>query len=147
MLSCLGLLAAVVAFVALRPKLVVITVAEARPAGDPAATALLNASGYITPRRRATVAAKITARVVDVYVDEGMIVTEGQLLASLDDSDAQRRLQAARTQRDATAAQIASLKVNLANAERELAPPGGPRRQTASPASRPSTWPGRRPRA
>jgi RND family efflux transporter MFP subunit len=108
------------AFLAFRSRAAVVTVAEARPAGDPAATALLNASGYITPRRRATVAAKITARVVDVYVDEGMVVTEGQLLARLDDSDAQRRLQAARAQRDATAALIASLKVNLANAAREL---------------------------
>jgi RND family efflux transporter MFP subunit len=108
------------AFLAFRSRTVVVTVAEARPAGDPAATALLNASGYITPRRRATVAAKITARVVEVYVDEGMVVTEGQLLARLDDSDAQRRLQAARAQRDATAALIASLKVNLANAAREL---------------------------
>jgi len=108
------------AFLAFRSRAVVVTVAEARPAGDPAATALLNASGYITPRRRATVAAKITARVVEVYVDEGMVVTEGQLLARLDDADAQRRLQAARAQRDATAALIASLKVNLANAAREL---------------------------
>ena len=81
--------------------------------------ALLNASGYITPRRRATVAAKITARVVDVYVDEGMEVAEGQLLARLDASDADARLRAARTARDATAAQIQNLEVNLANAERE----------------------------
>lgn len=111
---------AAAAFLALRSRATVVTVAEARPAGDPASVSLLNASGYITPRRRATVAAKITARVVDVYVDEGMAVTEGQLLARLDDSDAQRRRQAARTQRDATASLIASLKVNLANAEREL---------------------------
>ncbi len=90
-----------------------------RPAGDPATIALLNASGYITPRRRATVAAKITARVVDVYVDEGMVVNEGQLLARLDDSDAQRRLRAAKTQRDATAALIENLQVNLSNADRE----------------------------
>ena len=108
------------AYLALKGRAAVVTVAVARRAGDPASTALLNASGYITPRRRATVAAKITARVVDVYVDEGMIVKEGQLLARLDDADAVRRLQAARTQRDATAALIASLKVNLANAEREL---------------------------
>jgi RND family efflux transporter MFP subunit len=108
------------AALALRSRAAAVTVAEARPAGDPAAVALLNASGYITPRRRATVAAKITARVVDVYVDEGMTVVEGQLLARLDASDAERRLDAARTQRDATAAVIASLKVNLANAEREL---------------------------
>lgn len=112
--------AAVAAVVAMRTRVAAVSVAEARPAGDPAAATLLNASGYITPRRRATVAAKITARVVDVYVDEGMVVSEGQLLARLDDSDAQRRLLAARAQRNATAAQIANLKVNLVNAEREL---------------------------
>jgi HlyD family secretion protein len=118
-LSAIIVLAAAGAFLAFRTRVAVVSVAEARPAGDPAATALLNASGYITPRRRATIAAKITARVVDVYVDEGMTVTEGQLLAKLDDSDAVRRLQSAGAQRDATAALIASLKVNLANAERE----------------------------
>jgi len=119
-LSAVIILVAVGSFLATRTRVAVVAVAEARPAGDPATTALLNASGYVTPRRRATVAAKITARVVDVYVDEGMTVTEGQLLAKLDDSDAVRRLQATRAQRDATAALIASLKINLANAEREF---------------------------
>ncbi|RPJ01831.1 MAG: efflux RND transporter periplasmic adaptor subunit [Candidatus Aminicenantes bacterium] len=118
--SAVAVIIVVGAFFGLRGRTAVVTLAEARPGGDPAAATLLNASGYITPRRRATVAAKITARVVDVFVDEGMAVAEGQLLARLDDSDAQRRLQAARTQRDATAAAIASLRVNLANAEREL---------------------------
>jgi len=98
-----------------------VEVAAARAAGDGGGAALLNASGYVTPRRRATIAAKITARVVDVLIDEGMEVGEGQVLARLDDSDAQRRLLAARTARDATAAAIANLEVNLANAERELA--------------------------
>jgi len=118
--TALVILVAVAAFLMTRSKVAAVAVADARPAGDPAATALLNASGYVTPRRRATVAAKITARVVDVYVDEGMAVTEGQLLAKLDDSDAARRLQAARAQRDATAALITNFKVNLVNAEREL---------------------------
>jgi HlyD family secretion protein len=104
----------------LRTRTPLVGVAAAQPAGGAGGGALLNASGYVTPRRRATVAAKITARVVDVYVDEGMAVAEGQLLARLDDSDAQRRLLAARTARDATAAAIANLEVNLANAEREL---------------------------
>ncbi|MGD1146476.1 MAG: efflux RND transporter periplasmic adaptor subunit [Thermoanaerobaculaceae bacterium] len=98
----------------------VVEVASARSAGEGASAALLNASGYVTPRRRATVAAKITARVVDVLIDEGVSVIEGQVLARLDDSDAQRRLVAARTSRDATAAAIANLEVNLANADREL---------------------------
>ncbi len=55
-----------------------------------------------------------------MLIDEGVNVTEGQVLARLDDSDAQRRLIAARTSRDATAAVIANLEVNLANADREL---------------------------
>ena len=82
--------------------------------------ALLNASGYVTPRRRATVAAKITGRVVQMYAEEGMVVREGQILAVLDESDAQRRLTSAQADRDATSAALDDLKVNLANAEREL---------------------------
>ena len=97
-----------------------VEVAGARPAGGAPGATLLNASGYVTPRQRATIAAKITARVVDVLVDEGMAVKQGDVLARLDDSDAQRRLLAARTARDATAAAVANLEVNLGNAEREL---------------------------
>jgi RND family efflux transporter MFP subunit len=81
--------------------------------------ALLNASGYVTPRRRATVAAKITARVNEIYVDEGMRVEAEQILARLDDSDAKVRLAAAMADRDAIAAALGDLRVNLANAERE----------------------------
>src|SRR5262249_3780835 len=64
--------------------------------------ALLNASGYITPRQRATIAAKITARVNEIYVDEGMQVEPGQVLARLDDSDARARLISAQAERAAT---------------------------------------------
>src|SRR5256886_5826762 len=82
--------------------------------------ALLNASGYVTPRRRAIVAAKITARVNEIYAEEGMRVEVGQILARLDDSDAKVRLTAAIADRDATAAALGDLQVNLVNAEREL---------------------------
>ena len=82
--------------------------------------ALLNASGYVTPRRRATVAAKITARVNEMLADEGMRVEAGQVLARLDDSDAKVRLAAAIADRDAMAATLGDLRVNLGNAEREL---------------------------
>jgi len=98
-----------------------VRVATAREiAGSDVAT-LLNASGYVEPRRRATVAAKITARVVEMLAEEGMRVEAGQVLARLDDSDAQRRLAAARATRDVAAAAVHDLEVNLANAERELA--------------------------
>ena len=108
------------AILALRSQKPVVEVATARPAGDPRSEALLNASGYVTPRRRATVAAKITGRVTAVNTDEGMGVKEGQVLATLDDSDARVRLVSAQADRGAAAAAIRDLEVNLANAEREL---------------------------
>lgn len=47
---------------------------------------VLNASGYVTARRRATVSSKMTGKVMEVLVDEGMVVKQGQVLARLDDS-------------------------------------------------------------
>jgi RND family efflux transporter MFP subunit len=82
--------------------------------------ALLNASGYVTPQRRATVAAKITGRVTGVFFTEGMHVRKGFVLATLDDSDAQRALASAKADRDATQASIADLEVQLKNAQIEL---------------------------
>ena len=96
----------------------VVEVAPVRvaPAGRPA---VLNASGYVTPRRRATIAAKITGLVKEVFAEEGMRVQAGQVLATLDDSDAQARLRSAEAERNATAATLADLRVNLANSERD----------------------------
>jgi RND family efflux transporter MFP subunit len=82
--------------------------------------ALLNASGYVTPQRRATVAAKITGRVTGVFFEEGMHVHQGFILATLDDSDLQKALTSARADRDATQANIADLQVQLKNANLEL---------------------------
>ena len=98
----------------------VVEVMAARQSAPGEATTLLNASGYVTPRRRATVAAKITARVTAVYAEEGMRVREGDVLARLDDSDAQVRLASARADRDAAQAAIQDLQVQLDLAEREL---------------------------
>jgi len=81
---------------------------------------LLNASGYVTPRRRATIAAKITGRVTQMIADEGMHVREGQVLATLDESDARVRLDSAKADREATAAALKDLQVQVENADREL---------------------------
>jgi len=91
---------------------------SAKPATGP--TGVLNASGYITPRRRATIAAKITGRVTGVHFDEGTRVTEGQLLATLDDSDVRRALESAKADRDSSQAAIADYEVQLRNAEIQL---------------------------
>lgn len=101
-------------------RAVSVQVAVAQPAADSRSAAILNASGYVTPRRRATIAAKVTGLVTAVYAEEGMRVSEGQTLATLDDSDARVRLKSAQADRDSTQAAIADLQVRLANARREL---------------------------
>lgn len=96
-----------------------VEVAEAQTQ-DSGPQALLNASGYVTPQRRATVAAKITGRVTGVFFTEGMFVHQGFVLATLDDSDAQRALTSAKADRNATQASILDLQVQLKNANIEL---------------------------
>lgn len=90
------------------------------PSDAPGASALLNASGYVTPQRRATVAAKITGKVMQVFITEGMFVPKDFVLAQLDDSDYRVSLASTKADRDATQAQIADLEVQLGNAERDL---------------------------
>ena len=106
----------------LGPRALGVEVEAAAVAADAAVSrdVLLTASGYVTPRRRATVAAKITGRVVEVLAEEGMEVAAAQLLARLDDADAKVQLATAEADRDVAAAAAAELDVNLAEAEREL---------------------------
>jgi RND family efflux transporter MFP subunit len=101
---------------ALRSQKPVVEVATAAKPDVGGRQALLNASGYITPRRRATIAAKITGRVTGVFFDEGTRVAEGQLLATLDDADVKRSLDSAKADRDAAQAAIADYEVQLKNA-------------------------------
>jgi HlyD family secretion protein len=67
-----------------RPVEVEVASVTQRAAGTQAA--VLNASGYVTARRRATVSSKITGKVVEVNVEEGKAVREGQILARIDDA-------------------------------------------------------------
>lgn len=97
-----------------------VEVATARKPTGAGPVGVLNASGYVTPRRRATIAAKITGRVTRVFFDEGTRVSEGQLLATLDDSDARRALDAAQADHNAAEASIADYEVQLRNATIEL---------------------------
>ena len=99
----------------------VATVTERAPGTQ---AAVLNASGYVTARRRATVSSKITGRVVEVDVEEGMNVQEGQVLARLDDSTARAALALAEAQADAARRSLRENEVRLEQArviERRLA--------------------------
>jgi len=59
----------------------------AREISNQAASTVLNASGYVTARRQATVSSKFTGKVVEVLIEEGMQVEQDQVLARLDDSN------------------------------------------------------------
>jgi len=112
-----GIVAAAYAFRSQKPVVDVAPAVKADPGGR---QTLLNASGYVTPRRRATIAAKITGRVTGVFFDEGTRVAQGQLLATLDDSDVKRVLDSARADRNSAQAAIADYEVQLKNAQIEL---------------------------
>jgi RND family efflux transporter MFP subunit len=113
-----GLTGAVFALWNQKPVVEVVTIQKSANSGG--REALLNASGYVTPRRRATIAAKITGRVTGVFFDEGTHVNEGQLLATLDDSDARKALDAAKADYEASKAAIADYEVQLKNARTQL---------------------------
>jgi RND family efflux transporter MFP subunit len=97
-----------------------VEVTTARSAANSPVQALLNASGYVTPRRRSSVAAKITGKVIEVDTDEGMHVKEGQIIARLDCSESNAALASAKADLIATQSSVEDLQVNLANADREL---------------------------
>ena len=61
-------------------------------------SSVLDASGYVTARMQATVSSKITGKVLEVYIEEGMFVEKDQILAQLDDSTVQAELKFAETQ-------------------------------------------------
>src|SRR6267154_1191846 len=109
-----GIVAGAYALRSQKPVVEVATAAKPEAGGRQTA---LNASGYITPRRRATIAAKITGRVTGVFFDEGTRVAAGQLLSTLDDSDVRRSLDSAKADRDASQAAIADYEVQLKNAQ------------------------------
>jgi RND family efflux transporter MFP subunit len=101
-----------------RPLEVTAAAVTERAAGTQAA--VLNASGYVTARRRATVSSKITGKVIEVNVEEGMAVKEGQVLARLDDAMPKAALALARAQADAARRAVRENEVHLEQAKLTL---------------------------
>lgn len=91
-------------------------VTATRSNGGPAT--VLDASGYVVARRQATVSAKVTGKVEEVLIEEGMRVKEGQVLATLDASTTQRQLDLSQQQLLATRSNLAQVKVQLGEAQR-----------------------------
>ena len=105
-----------------RLELPTVRTAVARAASQESSTgSVLDASGYVTARRQATVSAKITGKVAEVLIEEGMRVKEGDVLARLDDTEAKAQLALAKAQLSAARAQIAEIRAQLVQAERDYA--------------------------
>ncbi len=99
------------------PVPVQVAAVETRGAADTTARAVLNASGYVTARRRATVSSRVTGRVAEVLVDEGMSIRQGQVLARLEDDTARALLDVAEAQLAAAQAQLAETEVRIREAD------------------------------
>jgi RND family efflux transporter MFP subunit len=101
-----------------RPVEVEVATVTERAAGTQAS--VLNASGYVTARRRATVSSKVTGKVIEVNVEEGMQVRQGQVLARLDDSTTRAALQLSRAQLEAARRAVPETEVRLEEARINL---------------------------
>ncbi len=112
-------LAALLAWYFTRAEAVEVETVTAQSADGPArAGAVLNASGYVVARRLATVSAKVTGKVSQMFIEEGMNVEAGQVLARLEDTTARAQYDVARRRLDAARRNLAEVKVRLAEARR-----------------------------
>ena len=94
--------------------------ATAKAGGPSAPGAVLNASGYVTARRRATVSSKVTGKVMDVLIEEGQPVKAGQILAHLDDTQPRAALGYAEAQLASARKSFAEDQARLQQAELTL---------------------------
>ncbi|MBM4002185.1 MAG: efflux RND transporter periplasmic adaptor subunit [Planctomycetes bacterium] len=81
---------------------------------------LLNASGYVTARVDSTVSSKVTGKVVEVFIEEGMAVEANQVLARTDSSNLEKNLRLTEAQLQATRKMLDETKATMLHAEREL---------------------------
>ena len=95
-------------------------IARERSASPGGRRTVLNASGYVVARRQATVSSKITGKVIEILVEEGMKVEKDQVLARLDDSNVQASLRLAEAEIAAARSALDETRVRLEEAEKEL---------------------------
>jgi RND family efflux transporter MFP subunit len=116
----LVIVAALVWWFTRREPLPEIRTATAREIGTAQPSTVLNASGYVTARRRATVSSKFTGKVTAINIEEGMEVAENQVLARIDDTNLRAELALAEASVTAADSAKRETRVALAEAERQL---------------------------
>ena len=112
------LIGALIAFFALRGSGKEVKVAPAKAvAATGQSGAVLNATGYVTARRQATVSSKVTGKVTDIFIEEGMRVKAGQELARLDAAYASRGLALAQAEAAAASSTLEETRVRIREAQ------------------------------
>jgi len=105
---------------ALQAATVKVALVTVKPGGASAAGAVLNASGYVVARRRATVSSKVTGKVLDILIEEGHPVKAGQILAHLDDTQPRAALAFAEAQLNSSRKSAAEDQARLQQARLTL---------------------------
>lgn len=103
-----------------RGKPLTVETAQASAPGEAGRIRVLNASGYVVARRIATVASKVTGRLIENRVQEGAAVQAGEVLARLDPSTAHAAWEVAVKSREAAQKSLREIEVRLADANRTL---------------------------
>ncbi len=103
-----------------RPQAVVVRTIAVQERTSGGQKTLLNASGYVTARRAATVSSKVTGKVIEVLVEEGMKVEVGQVLARIDSVNVEASLRLSEAQLESARQALKETRANLNQAEREL---------------------------
>ena len=112
--------AAVAYFVLRGPRFEVEAATAAAPASAAGPTAILQATGYVTARRQATVSAQITGALKEVLIEEGERVTAGQVLAKVDDTAQRAALAQSVAQVEVSKAVLVQEQAQLEQARRDL---------------------------
>ena len=94
-------------------------IAQAMPSNG-ASASVLDATGYVTARRAATVSAQITGTLTEVLIEEGDHVKEGQVIARLDDTAQRAQLAQAQAQLHAAQATLLQWQAQLEQAKRDF---------------------------
>jgi RND family efflux transporter MFP subunit len=103
------------------PAAIAVTAVRASPASNAAPiNSVLDASGYVVARRQATVSAKVTGKVREVLIEEGMRVEQDQILATLDDRDQQADVNLRQAQLESARSQLAEIEAGLRQAQADL---------------------------
>ena len=104
-----------------RPAPIEVTTAPVIAMGGGSGASVLDATGYVTARRIATVSSKVTGKVKEVLIEEGQHVKEGEVLAYLDATDADAQLTLSQAQVASAQSQLAQAQARLRWADHDFA--------------------------